>query len=201
MSLWLAVRRAGWCVVTTLGVVAVVAAIGGVVVPVPALGSFEDAAWPVSLVAPVAIAIVLAWALSSGEPRFEGIAVRPVVAMDLTFVVSLTGTTALAVLAVGMAGWTDLGAEVARNTFGYVGLMLIGRWLVGGEAAAAVPVAYIVLAAFFGGSSPPTAAWWAWLVRPANDPLSWTLTLGLFAAGVVLLVLPVRALLPARSAE
>jgi hypothetical protein len=186
MSLWLAVRRVAWCVITALVVTAIIVAIGGVAVPVPSLGAFEDAAWPISLIAPVAIAIVLAWSLGAGEPRLEAIAARPVAEMDLALVVFLAGGMALLALAAGFLGWIDLAGEAARNTFGYVGLMLVGRWLLGGEVSAVIPVGYIVLAAFFGGPTASSSAWWAWLVKPADDSLSWTLALGLFAAGSAL---------------
>jgi hypothetical protein len=200
VSLWLAVRRVAWCVVTALVVTVIIVAIGGVAVPVPALGAFEDAAWPISLIAPVAIAIVLAWSLGAGEPRFEGMAVRPVTWMDLGFVICLAGGMALLALAAGTLGWIDLAGETARNTFGYVGLMLVGRWLIGGDASAVIPVGYIVLAAFFGGPTASSSAWWAWLVKPADDPLSWTLVLGLFAAGSVLLLVGWRPMPSGRLA-
>lgn len=183
---WLRVRRLGGSIAVTVAVLAILGVVGDLSVPMFSLGSLADLALPVSMVAPVAIAIVVPWSLGRGDERLEGVAVRPVDHLDAALVLLLVvgfGATAAATEAVGL---TTLGIEAGRNGLGLVGMALAARWLVGGEAAGLAPVAYVVLVGFFGGDSPRTAEWWAWLVRPAGSASAATQSIALLGLGLLL---------------
>lgn len=176
-----------------VGAVAILLVVlGGVAIPIPSLVELSGAAWPLPLVAPVVIAIVLGWALSMGDERFERVSARPLGWLDVAYVTGVTASFMATMLAVELTGLTDLGRDAARNAMGFVGMMLVGRALLPGDSGAVMPVVYIVLAAFFGGATRESAEPWAWLVRPIGDAHASILAAGLFTVGCALLARGVR---------
>ncbi len=185
MRYWLEVRgsRAGAVTVVTLLVLLVV--VGDLAIPMLSLAAFAEYALPVSLVAPVVLAIFVTWSLARGDERLEGVAVMPVAGVDAVLVLGITGSFACVAVVFDIATITHLGVEAARNAIGLVGLALMLRWLVGSDVAGVLPVAYVVIVAFFGGETPRTAEWWAWLVRPAGSTTALVQAAALFAAGLI----------------
>lgn len=183
---WPRVRglRAGVAVVAA--VLVVLAIVGDLAVPMFSLGSMADLALPVSLVAPVAIAIFLPWSLGRGDERLEGVAVRPVDLLDAALALLMVAGFAAAAAAMEAVGLTPLGIEAGRNGLGLAGMALAARWLSSGEVAGLVPVAYVIAVGFFGGDTPRTAEWWAWLVRPGGSAGAALQPLALLGLGLLL---------------
>lgn len=95
---------------------------------------------------------------------------------------------------VGLQGSSVLhdGLDAIRNAFGLVGLALIGRWVIGSDGAALLPVGYVVMTAFFGGSSRDGGPLWAWMVRPGVDAAAFSIAVGLFAVGCIVVLIGAR---------
>jgi len=183
---WLDVRRAHIGAVTIAALLMLLIAVGDVAVPMLSLTAMADYALPVSLVSPIALALVLAWALARGDERLEGVAVRPLGTADAGLALAMAGAFGSLGLILDALGVAALGVEAARSAIGLVGLMLVGRWVGGSGVAGVVPVGYVLLVGFFGGETPRTAEWWAWLVRPPGSTSAAVQAVGLFVAGPVM---------------
>ncbi len=186
MTFWLRVRRMRTGVAVVAIVVLLLVAVGDLAVPMLSLAVLAEVALPVSLVAPVALAIVVTWSLARGDERLEGVAVRPVAAFDAALALALTGGFACLTIVLDLGGFMDLGVESARNAFGLTGLALITRWLTGSGVAGVVPVAYVIVVGFFGGQTVRSAEWWAWLIRPAGSGSAVAQAITLFMIGLAL---------------
>ena len=105
-------------------IVATVLAFGALPFPVPSVAAFMRAAWPVALLVPLALAIVLPWALATWDPRVESMATRPIALLDAAFVLTVTTMVAWACVQVATWGTRSSGIDAARNALGFVGLAL-----------------------------------------------------------------------------
>lgn len=181
MRLWLRVRRARTCLAAVGAVVLAVILLGGVGLPFPNLIGGPDLTVPLSLLAPLAVAVAVAYGLTTGEPRLEGVASRPLPLLDTVFACSVALATLAMCASIWLAGGPDLALAAGRNGLGYLGLTLIGRRLLGPYAAPLLSAMMAVVAALFGASQDLEPQWWAWSIASADDGLSWVL-------GVVLLV-------------
>ena len=166
MSLWLQVRRTRACAATVLVVAVALSLAGERSLPLPNLLGGPPLAVPLTLLMPLAVGSVVALGLTSGDPRVEAVASRPLRLLDVAYALS-AATLALA---------------AGRNALGYVGLTLIGRCGLGPHAAALLPAGFTVAAALFGSGADRQPRWWAWPLVAADDPLSW-------GSAVVLLLL------------
>ncbi len=196
MTLWLRVRRAPAAAFTIVGISAAVLLLGDLSASLPGLFALRGLAVPIALLVPLALSTVLGYGLSAGNPTIESVAARPVARLDACFALLVT-LSALGVSAlVQISGWSDFGYAAGRNALGYTGLMLIGRRLVGGDAGTLVPAAALLFVAAFGGDDSGRPRWWAWVVAPYADGLSWAFAVGLLLAGSVAALAPRRMLLP-----
>ena len=186
MTLWLKTRRAVSYTVVMAGVVVTVGALGDLTAPVPALIAARGLQIPVALLAPLALSIVVGYGLTAGDRSLESVAVRPIHVMDTAYVLVAAGSFLGAAALLQAAGQTDLGLAAGRNSLGFAGLLLIGRAALGGNAAPLVPVANTILFAFFGADPSGEPRWWAWMVTPQADELSWLVAVLTLAAGVSL---------------
>lgn len=186
MSLWLRVRRLRPIAVVTVLVSLIALLLGGLIIPLPSLGSLSGLRIPIALIAPLAVAVTVAWGLSIGAGPSERAAVRPIDRLDASFVAAIAGVTAVLLAAGEFAGVTTTGYAAARNALGYVGLMLLGRWLLGSHAASVVPVGWILLIAAFGSDGAGEPRWWVWPLLPWQDALSWAFSLAIFLTGLAL---------------
>jgi hypothetical protein len=191
VTLWLSTRRAPWCLLAAIALVAVIGTFGAVTLSVPSLVS-SGLPLPVAAVAPLAIPVALSWALTSSDPLVESVAARKLGLLDTGFVVSLTALAIVGVIATAIVGRPEIVGLAARDIVGYVGLMLLGRAVLRRDAAAVVPVAYLIVTAFFAGAADADAPWWAWAIRPADDPTTWVIASLLFATGCLVLTLDRR---------
>lgn len=187
MRSWLRVRRFRLTLGVEAGIAAVLLLAGGFSIPMPGLLAAQGLLVPIAMLAPLALSTVLAYGLTAGDELLEAVSSRPIAILDTALVYGMT----LGLLGVGIAlqvgGLTDLGAAAGRNGCGYVGLMLLGRRLVGGQAASLFPAGFALGVAAFGGDASGNPRWWAWLLADASDSRSWVLALALFAVAVVLL--------------
>lgn len=185
MIWWVAIRRVRVNLLAVGLLAGIVVVFGELTITMPALGSLQGLALSVSLLSPLIISTSLSHGLARGDEVVEAAAVRPVLRFDIVYVVS----AALLVLAVmgglQVAGWSALGLAAGRNAVGFIGLAMIGRRIIGRDAAAVVPAAAVVLIAFFGGDTTGAPEWWAWIARPTLDIRSWLVAGGLLAVGVV----------------
>lgn len=185
MRLWSKVRRGRICVIVVAVALGLLVMLGDLTVSMPALTAFRGVTLPISLLAPLSLPISLAWGLANGDPAAESVASRLLAWYDTALAVGMAAAFAAAAVGLQRVGLTELGVAAARNVFGYVGMMLMGRWLFGRESAAVLPVGFVVVAAAFAGDTIEDAAWWAWFVRPVQDPASWNQAVAWFGLGVV----------------
>ncbi len=167
-------------------VVAIVALFGALTIPFPSLMSSE-LQLPVSVIAPLGLPIVLAWALSSSDPRLELGTVRRLGALDVALAVGWCGLAAVTAVILTLPGSPEAGLIAARATIGYVGLLLCARWVLPTDAAAAVPIGYVLLVSFLAGGSMRSAPPWAWAIRPTGDMASWLIPAMLLLLGAIVL--------------
>lgn len=188
MRLWLRIRRlkASIVVVIALGVILIF--IGDTGPPFPSLLGGGMLSVPLVLMLPLAIAIVLAYGLAAGDPVLEAIAVRGMLSLDVLFVLAVTGMALAVSTAMGMLITDRLYLAAGRNSVGYVGLMLVGRRFIGGQAAPVVAVAFAFIAALFGSHVDQYRHTyvWAWPLADATEPLSWCLAVGTLIIGIAL---------------
>lgn len=183
MKLWFKVRRLKVAVMTVIGIVGLVILVGDVVLPVPNLLSGTSLAVPIGLLAPLATAIVVAWGLTAGDVRLEAVASRPLHLFDTAYAVSIGMLTLTGcALAYPLVG-SSLAFASGRNAIAYVGLMLIGRWLVGPLAAPLLPAGIALVTVLFGHGPTGVPRWWAWLLHGTGNLDSWSVTIFLLIAG------------------
>jgi len=188
VTLWLRVRRAPACAATILAVAVALIPTRTLFLPLPALLTGFGLNVPFSLLLPIAVAIVVAWGLTTGDPLAEAVSSRPLRLWDTAYAVT-AATLALGACAVAWAlSETNLALGAGRNAVGYVGLALIGRRLLGSQAAAMLPAAFVVGSALFGGGA-GGPDWWAWPLVDADQLPSWVVAVALLALGAVVAML------------
>jgi hypothetical protein len=193
LTLWLKARRARASALSVAAVAAAVILAGDLLIPVPGLLSGTGLEIPLPGVAPMAVAIVVALALSSSDPALERTAVRPLRALDAAYAAAVAGLALAACLACALLVDATLGAAAGRNAIGYVGLMLLGGRMFGSHAAALVPASLILFMALFGGDASGRPRWWAWPLRDAGEPMTWAVAAALLAAGLLAWTIEARS--------
>lgn len=184
MILWLRVRRAGTCFATIVAVALGLIPVRELSVPLPNLLG-PGLAVPLALLLPVAVSIMVAWGLTAGDVRIESVATRSISVLDTLFALSAATLTLIACALVRLIGETDLAIAAGRNALGYIGLMLIGRRVLGNQAAAVVPAGFVVVTALFGRGVGRPSRWWAWPLAAANNWYAWMIAVGLLSMGAV----------------
>ena len=185
MRLWLRVRRLRVLLTTIAGLVATVVLAGGIQLPVPNLLGGARLGVPLGLLVPLAAPIVIAWGLSSGDSRLEGVASRPMRLFDTAFAVGGAGLTLAACLLAYAGFGTSVAAAAGRATLGYVGLMLIGRSIIGPMAAPLIPTGFAVFTALFGLGAMRRPRPWAWPLHDVGDPAAWAVAMGILVVGTL----------------
>ncbi len=188
MNYWLRTRRAKAIVAVFAFLAAAFLVAGDATLAMPGILSLYGLAVPVVLLAPLALSSVLGWGLMSGEEQLERVSSRPIMSMDAALA---TGTALLACLlavTAGAATGSPYAAAAGRNALGYVGLMLVGRRLLGGRAGTLVPPTIAVLMAVFGGDASGQPRRWVWVLAPSDDLLAWAAAVISLALGVVVTV-------------
>jgi hypothetical protein len=151
--------------------------------PVPSLT--QGSAAPVPVVAVLALLPVGAGLWSWSQLPRPALAVS--VRTSRWHLVCLLVAPAAFALASGVAGGTGALMENARNTFGLLGLGLVGMRLLGERGGVLVPAGYL-LAAFLigrpaGGAGP---AVWAWVLHDGGDATALVLASALAATGLAM---------------
>jgi|BarGraNGADG00212_1021973.scaffolds.fasta_scaffold47680_2 hypothetical protein len=186
MNWWLAIRRVRASTIAVALLAAILVAVGGLAVTVPALFAVQGLALPVGLLAPLIVSTSVSHGLARGDETTEAVAVRPIILLDIGYAVVAAGVTLGVGAALHWTGWSNLGIEAGRNGIGFIGLALIGRRTLGRNAGAVVPAVVALLLAFFGGDASGRPQWWAWIVTPPDDPRSWAFAVGFLVVGVCL---------------
>lgn len=183
MSLWLRARRAPLVAFAGVSVVGLVALTGQVVIPMPGLFNAAGLAVPIALVLPLLLSTALALGLAGGNISLEAAAARPVLALDVIFVLVAAGSAVAGLFLID--GPHHLGAAAARNVLGYVGLYGIGRRVFGEAAGATLPVAALLVMAAFGADASGHPRSWAWLLADGLDLRAFTVASLIWLAGTV----------------
>jgi hypothetical protein len=76
-----------------------------------------------------------------------------------------------------------------RNWAGFVGLALIGAWMLGTAASWLIPMAYGGGVYFAYLTRPTSDAWWRWPLQPASDDSALAIALALLATGLTIIVM------------
>jgi len=186
LRLWAATRRVLVTVGVSALVVVLVVLLGGITASIPTLDSARGLALPLALIAPLALSTMVGYSLTTGDPTLESVSVRPMAVLDTASVVLAALAVSAALGMLDAAGYAEYGAEAGRNAIGFVGLLLIGRALVGPHAGTALPVIIVVLLAFFGADPAGEPRWWAWALVNSDQGSSWIAALLLIVSGGIL---------------
>lgn len=136
------------------------------------------------MVAPLAAAVVIGTA--SGSPfgeteRSASRALPPIRFGHLALLLGASaGLLALAALALGEDG----SGALLRNCAGFVGLALIGAWLVGAGVSWMLPLAYAAAVFTDFLVKPDRDASWRWPLQPIDDDGSSLIAVALLVAGL-----------------
>jgi hypothetical protein len=171
-------------VVAISGLVVGLAMTRTLAVPLPSLLGGTQAPVPIAVIAPVGVAIVLAYALASGNPDLERVASRPLPWFDAAYVLAAASATLAACVLGDVLAGEQRGAQAGRNALGYIGLMMLARGVVGATSAAIVPATFVILATLFRGATARWATWWTWPLASPADVASWAVVLTLLLVGV-----------------
>ena len=194
MRRWLQVRRLDLGLSTILAMVLVLPFIQDWSITLPNLFGRDGSIIPLPLVLPFAIAIVVAFSLTTGDPLLERVSSRPILLID-SFYAGLIALAALLVyLLIEQVFATDLALEAGRNTLGYIGLVLLGHRMLGVQVAALVPIVVVLGLALLGISSNGAFYWWSWPFVPDDNLWSWGVMIGLLLAGMLLTLIRPRGL-------
>jgi hypothetical protein len=128
---------------------------------------------------------VVGYGLTVGDEALESVAVRPMALLDMTYALAAALAMLAAAAALQSLALAPLGYAAGRNALGFVGLVLIGRRVIGGQGATLLPAVLAVFAAIFGGDASGEARWWAWVATPHDDQRSWAFALGLLVLGAL----------------
>ncbi len=189
MNVWLRVRRAQTTLLVVICVALALLFIGHLALPLPNLLGGARLEVPLALLLPLWIAIVLASGLANGDPLQETVCSRPLRWLDIAYCFTIASLALAACWLVQRVSGTSLALAAGRNVFGYVGLMLLGRALLGAPAAAVVPLAVAIVTNLFGRQPDLQVRPWAWAIAPSESA---TAIIGValsFIVGVVATVL------------
>lgn len=187
MTLWLRVRRLRLMIVVLAGITAVLLTVGSVSIPMPGLMSAHGLLVPIALLAPLALSTVLAFCLTAGDELLESVSSRAIRSLDTGLIYAATFAMLVVGVVLDVAGLSEYGAAAGRDACGYVGLMLLGRRIAGGQAASLFPAGLALATAAFGGDPSGRPRWWAWPLADATDERSWLLAIGLFVIAAAFL--------------
>ena len=177
---------------TIAGIVIVILLVGDVSLPVPNLLGGPRLGVPCGLLAPLAVAVAAAWGLAAGDPRLEAVASRPLHLLDTAYALTVGLLTLIACAATSLLVGSGLAAASGRNAVAYMGLMLLGRRLVGPLAAPLLPVGLALVTAVIGHSAMGTPRWWAWLLFSSGSVSSWGIAFALAITGALISIFGTR---------
>lgn len=186
MKLWFSVRRIPTIAVVLAAMLGATGIAGDVGMSVPNLYGGPNLAVPVALLAPLLLTIALGYGLASGETHLDAVACRPLAVFDTLLVVIFGVFSSSAILAMDYFAAVGLGDATARNTLGYLGLLLLGRSVTGASSASMLPVAVAFVSMLFGVTATRDIRIWAWPIASGDDAVSWGLAITCLTAGVLL---------------
>jgi hypothetical protein len=140
---------------------------------------------PFGLLAPLAVAVAVAWGFAAGDPRLEAVASRPLQLLDTAYALSVGMLTLVACAATSPLVGSSLALASGRNAVAYIGLMLLGRRLIGALAAPLLPVGLALVTAVIGHTPMGIPRWWAWLLFSPGRVSAWGMALALATAGAL----------------
>jgi len=167
MRWYLAARRLGAVLGAVVVITVLTVAWAGIPLPVPHLGGGVTLGVPAALLLPAGTAVAIVAAFAGAGAHVEGVAARPLAALDRAVCCVLVAAASGALLGVAVVWHQPLLAAGARNLAGFVGIGLIARPLLGPRAAPAAPVVAALLVGVFGQSTDPSA--WFWPLRATGD--------------------------------
>lgn len=170
---------------------------GGVAVSLPSLVHTLDSSVPIILLLPLIGMMVVAWCLDTGDPVNEYLAVRSVQLLDAAAIAVLSGSFLVVGLADRLLIDSDTGFTFTRNLLGYLGLMLIGRQVVGRNLSVLLPLAFVLAVMLIGRYANGSSRWWAWPLAPPHLSHTWLFAGGLLVIGLFLTA--ARRLPPGRA--
>ncbi len=112
--------------------------------------------------------------------------------MDALYAVSAAAFTLLVCALVQEMGRNGLALAAGRNALGYVGLALIGRWLLGSQAGALLPTGLTFIVSWVGYGAGRHPHWWAWQLHTTADLISWVVALWLLTTGAAVSLVRAR---------
>lgn len=184
MMLWIRVRRLPACLITVAMMGLVIELSGGQALALPNLLGGPARAIPLALVVPLAIPVVVAWALTTGNASAEAVASRPMAQFDVVYTLTISGLGLAVCVMAQHLGSSELGDAAGRNVLGYLGLTFCGRRLFGAQAAPVLALAFIIVVSLFGSGPDRHPFWWAWPLAPGDLVLPWALALATLASGL-----------------
>ena len=194
MKRWLQVRRLDLGLLTILGMALVLTLIGDWSITLPSLLGSDGSIIPLPLVLPFAVAIVVAFSLTTGDPLLDRVSSRPILLLDSLYAGLIAAAALLVYLLLEQVFAIDLALEAGRNTLGYIGLVLLGRHMLGVQVAALAPIAVVLGLALLGISSGGAFYWWSWPFVPDNNLWSWGVMVSLLVVGILATLIRPRGL-------
>ena len=172
--------------ITILGVAITLVLVGDLSLPIPNLFGGLHFGVPLALLIPVAVAIVVAWGLGAGDPLVEAVASRPIRLLDTAYALAAATLMLVVGACIYALGTTTLVLSAGRNVLGYVGLMLVGRRILGTQAAAVLPAGVVIGTALLGRRSDGQPRWWAWPLADADNAWAWGIAVLLLLIGALI---------------
>lgn len=151
MGLWARTRRLELLAASIVLVLVFALLAGDTRVGLPALGGDGD--HPLLLFAPVIVCVGLATSLDSRLPSTEAVGRRDVLLFDRTTVLAAVLLVAVIGQLTGQGLGTLAPEPLGRDTAFLAGLMLCGARLIGYQAAALVPAAWVIAATVLGSQA------------------------------------------------
>ncbi len=183
MRLWLKVRRAWICVPTVLLTALAIDLSKYLYLSIPNLFGGDMLKLPMPLILGIAICIVLGWGLGSGNPSLESVASRPIQELDMAYTLAITLLNLTLCILLHLISNADIVLAAGRNVLGYIGLMLLGRSLLGSNAATILPTGFVILVGMLGQNQYGRIHRWAWPLAGSEYKLSWVLAIALLIIG------------------
>jgi|HigsolmetaAR201D_1030396.scaffolds.fasta_scaffold39950_2 hypothetical protein len=179
MTWWFTARRPRPVALTVGALLAAGLLVGELTLPLPNRLIRIETPPQLVFVLPIGIALAVAAVLPNDDPGVERTATRHVPVLDAAFTLGVAGVTVvLARLLHGLFEWPRW-EWFARNTIGFLGVVLIARVALGGRAAAVVAVvAMIVVPSVFGTRWDGSVRPWAWPIADAATPVMYAQIVG-----------------------
>lgn len=152
---------------------------GDLQLPIPRVIASGSLSFPISLFAPLSLVILVGYSLSLGGTAIERTAVKPIHRYEMFILAAICSISLLGTAILASESTDPYIGAAGRNTLGYIGLLLWGRFVVGASAATMVPVTAVLFCVSFGTRSDGSVAWWAWPLQSTDDSLSWFISLAL----------------------